>query len=102
MTVCLEHFRARGLLKARGQQRTDSTVVLGAVRDLFRYALVLAMIDDEKARVTGTRPEAGQEYLMVRTVAEDEFETLRPRFSEEVEAKLTAQAGAILEEDSGG
>jgi hypothetical protein len=27
------------------------------VRDLFRYALVLAMIDDEKARVIGTRAE---------------------------------------------
>ena len=25
------------------------------VRDLFRYALVLAMIDDEKAHVIGTR-----------------------------------------------
>ena len=30
-----------------------------AVRELFRYALVLAMIDDEKARVIGTRVENG-------------------------------------------
>ena len=29
----LEHFRARGLVKPRGRQRTDSTHVLGAVRD---------------------------------------------------------------------
>lgn len=36
----LAHFRAQGLLKARGQQRTDSTVVLGAVRDLNRLELV--------------------------------------------------------------
>ena len=33
-------FRERGLLKARGQQRTDSTVVRGAVRDLNRLELV--------------------------------------------------------------
>ena len=33
-------FRERGLLKARGQQRTDSTVVWGAVRDLNRLELV--------------------------------------------------------------
>jgi len=33
-------FRARGLLKARGQQRTDSTVVRGAVRDLNRLEWV--------------------------------------------------------------
>lgn len=36
----LAQFRERGLLKARGQQRTDSTVVLGAVRDLNRLELV--------------------------------------------------------------
>ncbi len=30
------------------------------VRKLFRYALVLAMINDEKARVIGTRVDAGQ------------------------------------------
>jgi hypothetical protein len=31
------------------------------VRELFRYALVLAMIDDEKARVVGTRVEEDRE-----------------------------------------
>ena len=32
----LERFSALGLLKARGQQRTDSTHVLAAVRNLRR------------------------------------------------------------------
>lgn len=32
----LEHFKARGLLKARGQQRTDSIHVLAAIRTLNR------------------------------------------------------------------
>lgn len=36
----LEAFKTRGLLKARGQQRTDSTRVLEAVRDLNRLELV--------------------------------------------------------------
>lgn len=36
----LTHLRAKGLLKARGQQRTDSTIVLGAVRELNRLELV--------------------------------------------------------------
>src|SRR5499433_3611968 len=36
----LECCRARGLLKARGQQRTDSTHVLAAIRVLNRLELV--------------------------------------------------------------
>ena len=36
----LEAFKARGLLKARGRQRTDSTRVIEAVRDLNRLELV--------------------------------------------------------------
>jgi hypothetical protein len=40
------------------------------VRALFRNALVLAMIDDEKARVIGTRVEEEREWLAVETVGE--------------------------------
>jgi IS5 family transposase len=36
----LEHFAARGLVTARGRQRTDSTHVLGAVRKLHRLELL--------------------------------------------------------------
>lgn len=36
----LEHFKARGLVKPRGKQRTDSTHVLGAVHDLHLLELV--------------------------------------------------------------
>ena len=35
-----ERFKIRGLVKARGKQRTDSTHVLGAVRDLHLLELV--------------------------------------------------------------
>ncbi|MBI5034880.1 MAG: IS1182 family transposase [Chloroflexi bacterium] len=36
----LRHLRDQGLLKARGQQRTDSTIILGAVRDLNRLEVI--------------------------------------------------------------
>jgi transposase len=40
LEVLLEHCQARGWLKARGRQRTDSTHVLSAVRVLKRMELV--------------------------------------------------------------
>ncbi len=36
----LTHFKGKGLLKKRGQQRTDSTHILGAIRTLNRVELV--------------------------------------------------------------
>ncbi len=46
----LERFKARGLIKARGKQRTDSTHVLAAVHDLHLLELVAetlrATLDD--------------------------------------------------------
>jgi transposase len=51
----LEHFKARGLLRTRGKQRTDSTHVLAAVRDLHLLELVAetlrATLDDLAAVV---------------------------------------------------
>ena len=40
LEALLARFRARGLLKGRGRQRTDSTHVLGAIRALNRFELV--------------------------------------------------------------
>src|SRR3954454_5769470 len=51
----LERFKARGLVKARGKQRTDSTHVLAAVHDLHLLELVAetlrAALDDLAAIV---------------------------------------------------
>ena len=51
----LERFKSRGLVKARGKQRTDSTHVLGAVHDLHLLELVAetlrATLDDLAAVV---------------------------------------------------
>ena len=48
--LLLERFKARGLVKARGKQRTDSTHVLAAVHDLHLLELVAetlrAALDD--------------------------------------------------------
>src|SRR5919199_867576 len=40
LDTMLERFKARGLVKARGKQRTDSTHVLAAVHDLHLLELV--------------------------------------------------------------
>ena len=40
LEVMLEHLRERGLVKARGRQRTDSTHVLAAIRTLNHLELV--------------------------------------------------------------
>ena len=50
LDAMLERFKARGLVKARGKQRTDSTHVLAAVHDLHLLELVAetlrAALDD--------------------------------------------------------
>ena len=55
LDTMLERFKARGLVKARGKQRTDSTHVLGAVHDLHLLELVAetlrAALDDLAAAV---------------------------------------------------
>ena len=71
------------------------------VRDLFRYALMLAMIDDEKAHVIGTRKKNGQEWLTIKTLAGDVFEIIRPPISEKVEAELMRQVRAIIADEEG-
>jgi transposase len=40
LDTMLERFKARGLVRSRGKQRTDSTHVLGAARDLHLLELV--------------------------------------------------------------
>ena len=60
----LERFKARGLVKARGRQRTDSTHVLAAVHDLHLLELVAetlrAALDDLAAAVPDWLREVAQ------------------------------------------
>lgn len=57
------------------------------------------MIDDEKARIIGTRVEDGQEVIEVRTMAGDEFEIVRPTMSDEIERILLEQIREIVAEE---
>ena len=72
---------------------------LPEVRDLFRYALVLAMIDDEEARVIGNRAENGQEWLTIKTLVGEVFEIMRPPISEVVEGQLMEEVRAIIKDE---
>ena len=52
----LERFKARGLIKLRGRQRTDSTHVLGAVRDLHLLELVTETLRAALNDLAGVAP----------------------------------------------
>lgn len=82
----------QGVLDALTAQRPE-------VRAMFRYTLVLMMIDDEKARVLGTRFEDERELIQVRTIAGDEFEIERPAMSEETERLLLQQIREIVADE---
>ncbi len=71
-----------------------------AMRDLLRYAFVLAMIDDEKAQVIATRTEDDQEWLTVETREGTVFDILHPAISEELEAEILERVRTILEEEA--
>jgi transposase len=57
LAVLLERLRARGLLTARGRQRTDATHVLAAVRTLNRLELVGETLRFALNRLAAAAPE---------------------------------------------
>ncbi len=71
------------------------------IREMWCYALVLMMIDDEKARIISSQLENGQEVIAVRTIAGDEFEIERPAVSAETEGMLFAEIRRIVTEETG-
>lgn len=62
-----------------------------AVRSMWRYAIALMLIDDEKARIVGMSDENGRVMLQVETLAGDKFWIERPVMSEETEKLLLEQ-----------
>lgn len=71
----------------------------GNVRAMWKYAMVLMMIDDEKARVVAARREGATQFLIVQTIAGDRFEIERPEMSEETEQMLLEQIREIASEE---
>lgn len=59
----LDACRARGLLAARGRQRTDATHVLGAVRVLSRLELVAETLRAALEAIAATAPGWAQTHL---------------------------------------
>jgi transposase len=71
----LERFRERGLLKGRGKQRTDSTHIQAAVRNLNRLELVGETMRYALNSLAGVAPE----WLKDR-VPQEWYERYGPRF----------------------
>lgn len=72
------------------------------VRAMWKYAIVLMMIDDEKARLIANETVDGQELLTVRKNEGDVFQIERPAMPEATEKLLVQQVREIVAEDLGG
>jgi transposase len=92
----LDHFKAHGLVKARGRQRTDSTHVLAAVHDLHLLELVAetlrATLDDLAAVVPDWLRKTAQPVWFERYARRIEDYRL-PKSQEKREA-LALEVGA--------
>lgn len=95
LDILLERFRDRGLLNARGKQRTDSTHVEAAVRNLNRIELV-----GETIRHTLNALAVNSPVWLKAHVPSEWYERYGPRFeqsrlpkTENEREKLTLQIG---------
>jgi transposase len=71
----LRQFQGRGLLKARGQQRTDSTHVLAAIRELNR----LELVGETMRHALNSLATVAPDWLRTQ-VSADWFQRYGPRF----------------------
>src|SRR5215218_6871478 len=97
----LERFKARGLVKARGQQRTDSTHVLAAVHDLHLLELagetLRATLDDLAAAVPDwLRAVARPAWFVRYTRRIEEYRLPRGREAREALALEIGADGFVL------
>lgn len=75
LDIMLQQCRQQGLVKARGQQRTDSTAVLANIRRLNR----LSCVGETMRRVLNDISAIAPEWLLVQ-VSRDWFDRYGPRF----------------------
>lgn len=71
----LQQWRERGLVKARGQQRTDSTMVLANIRQLNR----LSCVGETMRRALNDISTVAPEWLLAQ-ISQDWFDRYGPRF----------------------
>src|SRR5215207_7185649 len=96
LDTMLERFKARGLVKARGKQRTDSTHVLAAVHDLHLLELVAETLRatlDDLAAVVPDWLRAGAKPLWFERYGHRVEHYRLPKSREEREA-LALEVGA--------
>lgn len=65
--------------------------------ELWCYALILLMIDEEQVRQVGVHELAGRTWLTVETPEHEEFDVVKPQLSEEDERKLLDGVREIVE-----
>jgi hypothetical protein len=66
--------------------------------ELWVYALVLLMIDEEQVRLMGTHEASGQQWVTVQIYSGDEFEIVKPALSQENEHQLLEGVRRIVKE----
>lgn len=66
--------------------------------ELWCYALVLLMIDEEQVRMLGTHQAAGREWATLQIYGGEEFEVVRPNLTEEEEDRLLAGVREIVDD----
>ena len=77
LNLLLERFRGRGLLRARGKQRTDSTHVQAAIRNLNR----LELVGETMRHALNTLAVSAPAWLKTR-VPSEWYERYGPRFEQ--------------------
>ena len=77
LDILLEQFRGRGLLRARGKQRTDSTHVQAAIRNLNR----LELVGETMRNALNTLAMSSPDWLKAR-VPTAWYERYGPRFEQ--------------------
>lgn len=95
------HPNAHGQAKPRRTTRSNSRIpreflpllhafaLKGQERiELWCYALVLLMLDEEQVRLVNTHVEAGREWATLRIIGGEEFDVVKPPLSEEQEQQL--------------
>lgn len=69
--------------------------------ELWCYALVLLMIDENQVFLVGIREAAGRTWVTLETAIGEEFEIVKPQLSETVEQQLLKGVRAVVERHIG-
>jgi hypothetical protein len=72
------------------------------VREIFQYALIMLMVENDKAEVLDRRVIDAREYLTFKTNAGETFTIVKPDVSPELLEQVREAAREITREDDAG